>query len=91
MRILAVTAVLLVAAALVSPVVAAAQTSGQQALGVFLLFGASKSSAPTNAKAPGQKPKPAASREAQTRIVDAKSPPLTAKVAPTDSSTGKHN
>jgi len=89
-RILAVTAVLLVAA-LVSPLVAAAQTSGQQALGVFLLFGASKSSAPTNAKAPGQKPKPAASREAQTRIVDAKSPPLTAKVAPTDSSTGKHN
>jgi hypothetical protein len=90
-RILAVTAVLLVTSALVSPLVAAAQTSGQQAVGIFLLFGASKSGAQANAKAPGQKPKPAASREAQARIVAAKPMPLTAKVAPTDSPTGKHN
>jgi hypothetical protein len=97
---LAVTGVLLLAAGLGSPLVASAQSSGQgQTVGLLFLLGASRGGAQANAKAPGQKPKPVASTEAQAR----KPAPVTAKdrtqlakvggatVEPTVASIGKHN
>ena len=75
-RTLAVTAVFLIAAGLGSPFVASAQTSGQgQTVGLLFLL-ASRGGAPANVKAPGQKPKPVASSEAQAK----KPTPATAKV-----------
>ena|SRR5215467_4966245 len=101
-RTLAVTGVFLVAVAIGSPLVASAQTSGQgQAVGILYLLGASGARA--NAKAPGQKPKPSGSPEAQARIVNPKPTPPASKdrtglvrvgggpVEPTVGSNGKHN
>ena len=68
-RTLALTGVFLVAVGLGLPPAAFAQVSGQgQAVGILFLLGASQG----NAKAPGQKPKPAVSREAQGKIVGMK-------------------
>jgi hypothetical protein len=99
-RTLAVTGVFLVAVGIGSPLVASAQTSGQgQAVGILYLLGASGA----QAKAPGQKPKSAASPEAQAKIVNPKPTPPTSKertglvregggpVEPTVGSNGKHN
>ena len=103
-RTLAVTGVFLVAVGIGSPLVVSAQTSGQgQAVGILYLLGASKTGAQANAKAPGQKPKPSASPEAQAKIVNPKPTPPTSKdrtglvrvgggpVEPTVGSNGKHN
>jgi hypothetical protein len=85
MRTLTVTIVLVVAAGMVVPPDASAQTSAQeQAVGILFLLGASKAGAQqANARTPRQKPKSgiaAASPEAQGRIVDAKpKPPLAAE------------
>jgi hypothetical protein len=103
-KILAVTVVLLVAAGLGSPLVAFAQTSGQgQTVGLLFLLGASRGGAQANAKAPAQKPKTAASPQAQARIVGAKPTAPTATdqtrlvrvgsghIESADGSIGKHN
>jgi len=77
-RALAVTGVVLVATGMILPPDAPAQTPAQgQAVGIFLLLGASMSAAQASAKAPGQKPKPGIA--ASQKVEDGKQKPLSVK------------
>ena len=74
-RAVAVTGVLLVAAGVVLPSDASAQTPAQgQAVGILFLLGASKAGSPAGARPPGQKPKPSTptSHETEGRIAGLK-------------------
>jgi hypothetical protein len=81
-RALALTVVFLVAAGVGLPRPVRAQTPAQdQAVGILLLLGASRSGAHASAKTPEQKPKHgiAASEKVGDRLVDVKQKPLSVK------------